>query len=131
MSNQNQVILEQLQSLTSREVSELVGELETAFDVDVSSTAMRSPWIFQMDSTEEGIEPIEERSLFDVMLEIFPAERKIQVLKVVRSLTGLNLRASKELIESAPAIICSDLSFDAAAEIKEQLEAAGAIVSLR
>lgn len=131
MSNQNQVILEQLQSLTSREVSELVGELETTFDVDVSSTAMRSPWIFQMDSTEDGIEPIEERSLFDVMLETFPAERKIAVLKVVRSLTGLNLRASKELIESAPAIVRSDLSFDVAAEIKEQLEAAGAIVSLR
>ena len=108
MSNQNQVILEQLQSLTSREVSELVGELETAFDIDVSSTAMRSPWIFQMDSTEDSIEPIEERSLFDVMLETFPAERKIAVLKVVRSLTGLNLRASKELIESAPAIVCSD-----------------------
>lgn len=131
MSNQNQVILEQLQSLTSREVSELVGELETAFDVDVSSTAMRSPWMFQNDLTENPVEDIEERSSFDVILEEFPSNQKIAVLKVVRSLTGLDLRASKELIESAPAIVRSDLSFDAAAEIKEQLEAAGAIVSLR
>ena len=75
-------------------------------------------------------EATEEKTEFNVMLDGVPADKKIAILKVVRSLTGLGLKEAKTIVESTPQQIQEGVSKDAAEEAKKQLEEAGATVSL-
>ena len=70
-------------------------------------------------------------SLIDLILEEVPADKKIAILKVVRSLTGLGLKEAKELVESAPKQVQSALAKDAAENGKKQIEEAGGKASLK
>ena len=83
-----------------------------------------------MAATAVAEEEVEEKTEFNVVLEEFPADKKIAVLKVVRGLTGLGLKEAKELVEAAPKQIQEGLSKDAAEDAKKQIEAAGGKVSL-
>jgi large subunit ribosomal protein L7/L12 len=76
-------------------------------------------------------EAAEEKTEFNVMLEEVPADKKIAILKVVRSLTGLGLKEAKQLVESAPKQIQEAVTKDTAEDAKKQLEDAGAKVSLQ
>ena len=76
-------------------------------------------------------EPEEEKTEFDVVLEEVPADKKIAILKVVRTLTGLGLKEAKEMVESAPKAVKEAVAKDAAEEAKKQLEDAGAKVSVK
>lgn len=76
-----------------------------------------------------GEEEAEEKSSFDVVLESF-GEKKIDVIKAVRAITGLGLKEAKELVESAPKAVKEGASKDDAEEIKAKLEEAGASVKL-
>ena len=75
-------------------------------------------------------EEVEEKTEFNVMLDEVPADKKIAVLKVVRSLTGLGLKEAKELVESTPKLVQESLGKDAAEDAKKQIEDAGGKVSL-
>ena len=75
-------------------------------------------------------EEVEEKTEFNVMLDEVPADKKIAVLKVVRTLTGLGLKEAKDLVESAPKMVQEGLSKDAAEDAKKQIETAGGKVSL-
>ena len=75
-------------------------------------------------------EEIEEKTEFDISLDEVPADKKIAILKVVRSLTGLGLKEAKELVESAPKAVQEGIGKDAAEDAKTQIEAAGGKVSL-
>ena len=79
----------------------------------------------------ELVSKIEETSEFNVMLDEVPADKKIAVLKVVRSLTGLGLKEAKELVESAPKAVQEGLAKEAAENAKKQIEDAGGKVSLK
>jgi large subunit ribosomal protein L7/L12 len=81
--------------------------------------------------TAAAAEPEEEKTEFDVMLEEVPADKKIAVLKVVRSLTGLGLKEAKELVEAAPKPVKEGVSKDDAEDAKKQLEEAGGKVSVK
>ena len=72
----------------------------------------------------------EEKTSFDLMLDEVPADKKIAVLKIVRSLTGLGLKEAKELVESAPKLIQADMAKDPAEDAKKQIEEAGGKASL-
>jgi large subunit ribosomal protein L7/L12 len=120
-------ILDQLKTLTLFEASELVSKIEETFGVDASASAgpamvMAAPTV----ATE-----VEEKTEFNVMLDEVPADKKIAVLKVVRSLTGLGLKEAKELVEAAPKLVQEGLAKDAAEDAKTQIEAAGGKVSLK
>jgi large subunit ribosomal protein L7/L12 len=78
-----------------------------------------------------AVEEVEEKTEFNVVLEAVPADKKIAILKVVRSLTGLGLKEAKEIVESAPKQIQEGLGKDAAEQAKKQLEDVGAKVSLK
>lgn len=119
-------IVEELKTLTLLEASELVSKIEETFGVDASASAGATMVMAGPATTEE----VEEKTEFNVMLEEVPADKKISVLKVVRSLTGLGLKEAKELVESAPKQIQEALAKDAAEEAKKQLEEAGGKVSL-
>ena len=119
-------ILEQLKTLTLFEASELVSKIEETFDVDASTSV--GPAMVMAAPTAAA--EVEEKTEFNVMLDEVPADKKIAILKVVRSITGLGLKEAKELVESAPKQIQEGLAKENAEEIKKQLEEAGGKVSL-
>ncbi|OAB61633.1 50S ribosomal protein L7/L12 [Leptolyngbya valderiana BDU 20041] len=133
MSEKTEQILEQLKTLSLLEASELVKQIEEAFGVDASASAgggmmMMAP---TMGGPAAAAEEEEEKTEFDVVLEEVPSDKKIAVLKVVRSLTGLGLKEAKEMVESAPKAIKEAVAKDAAEDAKKQLEDAGAKVSVK
>ena len=120
-------ILEQLKSLTLTEAAELVKQVEDTFRVD-ASPRQRTGII---EIIEEKGEEISVQTEFDVVLEEVPADKKIAILKVVRTLTNLDLKSAKDFVESAPKVVKEAIALDDANDIKQQLEAAGAKVSLK
>jgi large subunit ribosomal protein L7/L12 len=78
-----------------------------------------------------AVEEVEEKTEFNLILDEVPADKKIAVLKVVRSLTGLGLKEAKELVESAPKVVQESLAKDAAEAAKAQIESAGGKASLK
>jgi large subunit ribosomal protein L7/L12 len=120
-------IVEDLKELTLLEASELVKAIEETFDVDASSGASGG---LVMTTPQVEIEKIEEKTEFNVMLNEVPTDKKIAVLKVVRTLTGLGLKEAKTLVESTPQMIQETLSKEAAEDAKKQIEDVGGKVSL-
>ncbi len=136
MSAKTDEILEQLKSLSLLEASELVKQIEEAFGVDASASAgggmmMMAPGVMPGGGGVAAAEPEEEKTEFDVVLEDVPAEKKIAILKVVRSLTGLGLKEAKELVESTPKAVKEGVAKDAAEEAKKELEEAGAKATIK
>jgi large subunit ribosomal protein L7/L12 len=127
MSEKIDQIIEDLKTLTLLEASELVTKIEETFDVDASASAGPAMAMAAAGPVEE----VEEKTEFNLMLDEVPADKKIAVLKVVRSLTGLGLKEAKDLVESAPKQVQADMAKDAAEEGKKQIEAAGGKASLK
>ena len=127
MSEKINQIVEELKTLTLLEASELVTAIEETFGVDASAAAGGPVVMAAAGPTEE----IEEKSEFDIELTEVPADKKIAVLKIVRSITGLGLKEAKELVESAPKVIQEAIAKDAAEDAKKQIEDAGGKVSLK
>ena len=127
MSVKSMEILEQLKSLTLVETAALVKQIEDTFGVDASARK----WIFTTEPQKPDIDAPPVQTEFDVVLEEVPANKKIEILKVVRTLTGLGLKEAKDFVESAPKTVKEAIALDDANDIKQQLEAAGAKVSLK
>jgi large subunit ribosomal protein L7/L12 len=128
MSEKIDQIIEDLKTLTLLEASELVTKIEETFNVDASASAGPA---MVMAAATGAAEEVEEKTEFNLMLDEVPADKKIAVLKVVRSLTGLGLKEAKDLVESAPKQVQADMAKDAAEEGKKQIEAAGGKASLK
>ena len=122
MSEKIDQIVEDLKTLTLLEASELVTKIEDTFGVDASAAAGGGVMMAAVAATDEAAE---EKTEFNVMLDEVPADKKIAVLKVVRSITGLGLKEAKELVESAPKQIQEGVAKDAAEDVQKQIEAAG------
>ncbi len=127
MSDKINQIVEELKTLTLLEASELVTAIEETFGVDASASVGGAT---SSAAAAAPAEEVEEKTEFNVMLDEVPADKKIAVLKVVRTLTGLGLKEAKELVESAPKMVQEALGKDAAEDAKTQIEAAGGKVSL-
>ena len=127
MSEKITQIVEELKTLTLLEASELVTAIEETFGVDASASVGGG---MVMAAAPIETEAVEEKTEFNVMLDEVPADKKIAVLKVVRSLTGLGLKEAKELVESTPKLIQESLGKDAAEDAKKQIEEAGGKVTL-
>ena len=126
MSEKIDQIVEELKTLTLLEAAELVNKIEETFGVDASASA--SP---AMVATAPVVDAdIEEKTEFNVMLDEVPADKKIAVLKVVRTITGLGLKEAKTLVESTPQQVQESVAKDVAEEVKKQLEDVGGKVSL-
>ena len=128
MSEKINQIVEDLKTLTLLEASELVKKIEETFGVDASASFGGG---MVMSAAPVAVEEVEEKTSFDVVLEEVPKDKKIAVLKIVRSLTGLGLKEAKELVESTPKQIKDGIAKDAAEDIKKQIEEAGGKVSLK
>ena len=127
MSEKITQIVEELKTLTLLEASELVAQIEETFGVDASAAAGGGVVMAAAAPAEE----VEEKTEFDLMLDEVPADKKIAVLKVVRSLTGLGLKEAKQLVESAPKLVQEGIAKDAAEEAQKQISDAGGKASLK
>ncbi|MFT4967023.1 MAG: large subunit ribosomal protein L7/L12 [Candidatus Deianiraeaceae bacterium] len=119
-----QKIVDQLSSLTILEASELVKNLEDKWGVSAAPSAVAG--VISAAPSEESVEQTE----FTVVLEEVGAS-KINVIKEVRSITGLGLKEAKDLVEGAPKNLKDGISKEEAEEIKKRLEAAGAKAKLQ
>ena len=130
MSTKTEQILEDLKSLTLIEVSDLVEKLEKTFNIDASQVSVGVVMAGAPAATPAAVE--EAKSEFDVILaEAPPADKKLGVLKIVRTLTGLGLKEAKDLVESAPKTIKEKASKAEADNMKKELEEAGGKVTLK
>nr|ARO91279.1 50S ribosomal protein L12 [Rhodochaete parvula]ASK39641.1 ribosomal protein L12 [Rhodochaete parvula] len=131
MSSKIEDIVEQLKSLTLLEAAELVKQIEEVFNVDASAPSGGMVMMNAGAPMATPAEQEEEKTEFDISLEEVPSDKKIAILKVVRSLTGLGLKEAKDLVESAPKVLKEATSKDDAEDIKQQLEKAGAKVVIK
>ena len=127
MSDKINQIVEELKTLTLLEASELVAQIEETFGVDASAAAGGAMVMAAAAPAEE----VEEKTEFDLMLDEVPADKKIAVLKVVRSITGLGLKEAKGLVESAPKVVQEGIAKEAAEEAQKQIADAGGKASLK
>ena len=121
-------ILEKLKSLTLLEAADLVKQIEETFGVSAAASAgvvMAAP------GAAGGGEAAEEKTEFDVVLEEVPKDKKIAILKVVRSITGLGLKEAKAMVEDTPKAIKEGVPKEDAEETKKKLEDAGAKVAVK
>lgn len=119
-------ILDAISGMTVLELSELLKEFEERFDVTAAAPAA----VAVAAAPAEGDGAVEEeKTSFDVVLT-GSGEKKIQVIKEVRSLTSLGLKEAKELVDGAPKAVLEGVSKDEADKAKESLEAAGGEVEL-
>jgi len=128
MSAATDEILEKLKTLSLLEASELVSQIEEAFGV---SAAAPVGGMMMAAGGAAGGEPAEEKTEFDVVLDEVPGDKKIAILKAVRTMTGLGLKEAKTMVESAPITVKEAVAKDAAEEAKKTLEDAGAKVTVK
>jgi large subunit ribosomal protein L7/L12 len=119
-------LLEHFEGMTVLELSEFVKAFEDKFEV----TAAAPMAVAVAADAGGGAAAAEEKDDFDVMLSSI-GDKKIQVIKEVRSLTSLGLKEAKELVESAPVAVLQGVDEEAANKAKEALEGAGAQVELK
>lgn len=119
-------LLDAFKEMTLIELSEFVKEFEETFDV----TAAAPVAIAAGGGAAAAPVEVEEQSEFDLVLEA-DGGKKIQVIKVVRELTGLGLKEAKDLVEAAPKAVLEKVNKETAEKGKAKLEAEGAKVSLK
>ena len=108
-------ILEEIKGLTILELADLVKALEEEFGVSAAPVAVAGE---------------EEKTEFDVVLKAF-GDKKLDVIKAVRNITGLGLKEAKDMVEGAPKTVKEAVSKDEANKIAEELKAAGAEVEIK
>jgi large subunit ribosomal protein L7/L12 len=118
-------VLEFISGLSVLELSELVKEFEEKFGVSAQATVVAAA-----GAGDAGAAAAEEQTEFDVVLTSAGA-KKINVIKVVRAVTGLGLKEAKAAAEETPSVIKEGVSKEEAEEIKKQFEEAGATVELK
>ena len=121
MAVTKQDVLEFISNLSVLELSELVKEFEEKFGVSAQPVAVAGA---------AAVAEVEEKTEFDVILKD-AGEKKINVIKVVRAMTGLGLKEAKDAVDNAPTTIKEGISKQDAEAAKKELEEAGAVVEVK
>lgn len=124
MSLSKDDILDAIAEMSVMDVVALVDAMEEKFGVSAAAAAVAAP------AAAADAAAVEEQNEFEVVLTSF-GEKKVNAIKVVRSVTGLGLKEAKELVDSVPSTVKEGASKDEAEDIKKQLEEAGASVELK
>ena len=123
MSLTNEQIVDAVAGKTLMEVMELVKAIEEKFGVTAAAPVM-------MAGPAADAAPVEEQTEFSVILKA-AGEKKVEVIKAVRAITGLGLKEAKDMVEGAPQTVKEGASKEDAEKMKKDLEAAGAQVELK
>ena len=119
-------IVDDLSSLTVLEAAELAKMLEEKWGVSAAAAVA----VAAAPGAAGAAAPVEEKTEFTVVLKA-TGEKKVEVIKAVRAITGLGLKEAKDLVESAPATVKEGVNKDDTAKYKKELEAAGATVEVK
>ena len=126
MANAVDTVFDSLGSMTVLELVELKNKIEDEWGITAAApVAVAAPGAAAGDGAA-----VEEKTSFDVVLQ-GPGDKKIQVIKVVRAITGLGLKEAKDLVDGAPNPVKEGVAQDEADQIKAQLEEAGASVEVK
>ncbi len=124
-------LLDAFKEMTLLELSEFVKQFEDTFDVTAAAPAAMMPGMVPgPGGGDAGAAAAEEKDEFDVILES-AGDKKIQVIKEVRTLTNLGLKEAKDLVDGAPKPLLEKVNKEAADKAKEALEGAGATVTVK
>jgi len=119
-------IFSQINELKPMEIATLIKKMEQEWGVSAAPAAVA----FAGPAAGGAVAAVEEQTEFDVIL-VSAGEKKIQVIKEVRAVTGLGLKEAKDLVEGAPKAVKEGVSKDEAAKIKAQIEASGGAVEIK
>ena len=117
-------MLETISNMTVMEIVDLISAMEEKFGVSAAAPVAMAA------AAGPAAAAVEEQTEFNVVMAKF-GENKVNVIKVVRAITGLGLKEAKDLVEGAPSVVKEGVSKDEAASIKKQLEEAGAAVEVK
>ena len=120
-------ILQTLSNMTIMEVVDLIAAMEEKFGVSAAAAVAAAPAAAAGDA---GADAAAEKDEFDVVLTSF-CDKKVAVIKAVRTITGLGLKEAKDMVESAPTTVKEAANKAESEELKKQLEEAGASVELK
>jgi large subunit ribosomal protein L7/L12 len=123
MAVSKQDILDTIAGMTVMEIVDLIAAMEEKFGVTAAVAMAAAP-------VAAAAAPIEEKTEFDVVMSSF-GEKKVEVIKVVRALTGLGLKEAKDLVEGIPSTIKEGIPKAEAEDVKKKLEEAGAKVDIK
>ncbi|MCU0734802.1 MAG: 50S ribosomal protein L7/L12 [Methylotetracoccus sp.] len=124
MAVSKEEILETIANMTVMDVVELISAMEEKFGVSAAAAVAAAP------AAAAATPAAEEKTEFDVVMTSFGAN-KVNVIKVIRTITGLGLKEAKDLVEAAPSTVKEGIPKAEAEEIKKQLEEAGASVDIK
>jgi len=124
MAVSKEEILETIANMTVMDVVELISAMEEKFGVSAAAAVAAAP------AAAAAAPAAEEKTEFDVVMTSFGAN-KVNVIKVIRTITGLGLKEAKDLVEAAPSTVKEGIPKAEAEEIKKQLEEAGASVDIK
>ncbi len=128
MSITREDVIQYIENMTVLELSEFVKVLEDKFGVQAAMPMMAAGAAPAAGAAAAA--PVEEQTEFNVILTGYEADKKIQVIKVVRAITSLGLKEAKDLVEGVPKPVKEAVSKDEAANIKKQLEEVSAKVKV-
>ena len=118
-------ILDTIAGMTVMEIVDLIAAMEAKFGVSAAAAVAAAP-----AAAAVAAAPVEEKTEFDVVMTSF-GEKKVEVIKVVRALTGLGLKEAKDAVEGVPSTIKDGISKAEAEDVKKKLEDAGAKVEIK
>lgn len=118
-------ILDTIAGMTVMEIVDLIAAMEAKFGVSAAAAVAAAP-----AAAAVAAAPVEEKTEFDVVMSSF-GEKKVEVIKVVRALTGLGLKEAKDAVEGVPSTIKEGIPKAEAEDIKKKLEDAGAKVEIK
>jgi large subunit ribosomal protein L7/L12 len=129
-------LIENIKNLTLLEAYDLVKELEKTFEIEKSLVAPMQAFTVASNNgnADQSTAPsaaAQEKTAFDVSLTEVPGDKKIGILKIVRTITGLGLKESKDIVDNVPKTLKEGVSKEEAEKIKAELETAGAKVLIK
>jgi large subunit ribosomal protein L7/L12 len=125
MAVSKEEILETISNMTVVEIVDLISAMEEKFGVSAAAAVAAAPAAAAVEA------PVaEEKTEFDVVMTAF-GEKKVNVIKVVRALTGLGLKEAKDMVEGVPSTVKEGVNKEEAENIKKQLEESGATVEVK
>jgi large subunit ribosomal protein L7/L12 len=123
MAVSKEEIMDAIAGMTVMEIVELISAMEEKFGVSAAAAVAAAP-------VAAAVAPVEEKTEFDVVMTSF-GEKKVEVIKVVRALTGLGLKEAKDAVEGVPSTIKEGIPKAEAEDVKKKLEEAGAKVEIK
>lgn len=123
-----QGVMKTIEELTVLELADLVKALEVRFGVSAASVAVAAP--AGGGGAAAGVAAVEEKTAFDVIL-VSAGDKKIQVIKEIRTVTSLGLKEAKDLVDGAPKTVKTGVTKDEAEKVKKILEEQGAKVEIK